>query len=154
MRGFEPAWISGFLDFKLKNDCSQSSFKNKLKTRGVCIIVMSGGYDHDWDNQAFFVLNNESHDRMLGNLKSGSPYEKCFKSVCPHKNKLDCKCKYHINFLFKCKCHSSCSCKFDNDSIVRCVNGKLKVVMAEREYKQILHKYKIQYEDVFIPHKK
>ena len=41
MRGFEPAWISGFLDFKLKNDCSQSSFKNKLKTRGVCIIEKS-----------------------------------------------------------------------------------------------------------------
>ena len=86
-----------------------------------------------WDTQPFFVLNDVAYGRMLDKLKSGSPYEKSYAHTCPHRDPSNCKCKYHVNFLYKCRCTNS-ECQFENDYIVRCVNGKLKPVLPEREY--------------------
>ena len=86
----------------------------------------------NWDNQPFFVINDEAYENIMMKLRSGeSKFEKTYAHLCPHKNKNDCKCKFHINFL-------------KDDELVRCVNGELKPVLSVSQYKMMMSKLSIR----------
>jgi hypothetical protein len=78
------------------------------------------------NNQPFFVIENESFDRMLFSLLNGEKFVKLYISTCPHRVKTDCKCLFSLNFLNQ------------NGKMVRCSNGKLKRVIRQSELQQFL----------------
>jgi len=67
--------------------------------------------------QPFFVVENESYDRMMAKLKDGQPFVKSFIYHCPHKSKKECQCHFFKNYLDK------------NGNIVRNVAGQVKPVL-------------------------
>jgi len=77
-------------------------------------------------NPPSFIVNDEAYNRMYASLQNGERYVKSYLHTCPHKNKNDCKCIFYLNFL-------------KDNMMVRVINGELKVVISESEFRQ---KYK------------
>ena len=52
-----------------------------------------------YEDQPFFVINDEAYDRMLQQLQSGESHVWSYKNICPCSRKKDCRCTKHKNIL-------------------------------------------------------
>ena len=72
------------------------------------------------EDQPFFVVENESYDRMMNRLQIGERYVKSYSSAinCPHGKSDHCDCPFSINFLI-------------GEDMVRADKGEIKPVFRE-----------------------
>ena len=73
------------------------------------------------NNQAFFVIADDSYDRMFASLQDGTKFVKSHLHQCLHKEKSKCQCEFALNFLNK------------DNKMVRVSNGKLKRVIRQSD---------------------
>jgi hypothetical protein len=72
--------------------------------------------------QPFYVVDDESYDRMMSSLLAGESTVKSYLGTCPHKQQGDCTCLYFINYL-----HA-------DGSVVRNVEGVVKPVIKKSNF--------------------
>jgi len=76
------------------------------------------------DNQPFYVVEDESYNRMMTKLQEGEKYIKTYSHPCPHMHlgieraKEECNCHFQLNFL-------------RDGKLIRTNNGVVKPVFSE-----------------------
>ena len=86
---------------------------------------MKQSYNSSTEEQPFYVLQDDSYDRMLHKLQNGSDSEWSYTGLCPHRNKNDSECTKFMNVLH-------------DNKIVRIVNGEQRPVIKASDMPQYI----------------